>query len=134
MKVLYPACFYAEDDGMYSVIIPDLGCATQGNDLVDAFYMAQDCISGWILSAIEDGEKIPKASDIKDIKADEYENGFVNLVFADIDLYAESYGEQPVRRSFDIPQWLDQIAKDECIDLQELLKQALRKKIDEQYE
>ena len=31
MKLIYPACFYKEDDGGYSVDIPDLlGCRSDG--------------------------------------------------------------------------------------------------------
>mgnify|MGYP003299439224 CR=1 FL=1 len=37
MKLVYPACFYKEEDGGYSVEIPDLlGCYTQGNTLEEA--------------------------------------------------------------------------------------------------
>ena len=37
MKYVYPACFYKEDDGRYSVEVPDFPLATTfGDDLADA--------------------------------------------------------------------------------------------------
>ena len=43
MCYIYPAVFYREADGRYSVIFPDLNdLATYGNDFADAFAMAQE--------------------------------------------------------------------------------------------
>lgn len=43
MKLVYPACFYKEVDGGYSVDIPDLlGCCTQGDSLEEAISQAED--------------------------------------------------------------------------------------------
>ena len=96
MKLVYPACFYSDKDG-FTVIIPDLkGCVTEGKDFADAYEMAVDAASGWILTSLEDGEEVPKASYQNDIKANEYENGFVNLIVLDMDSYAEKYGEKAV--------------------------------------
>ena len=76
MKLVYPACFYKEDDGGYSVVVPDLkGCCTQGDTLEDAIEMAQDAALGWLLLAVEDNETIPQASDISDVQL-EFPNGF----------------------------------------------------------
>ena len=37
MKIVYPACFYKEDDGGFSVQFPDLlGCCTQGDTIEEA--------------------------------------------------------------------------------------------------
>lgn len=43
--------------------IPTLGIVTQGNDPEEAFWMAQDAITGWIEIAIEDGLDIPVESE-----------------------------------------------------------------------
>ena len=43
MCYIYPAVFYREADGRYSVIFPDLNdLATYGNDFADAFTMAHE--------------------------------------------------------------------------------------------
>ena len=92
MKLVYPACFYEEKDGGYSVEIPDLlGCCTQGENLEEAIQMAQDVALGWLLTAVENNEEIAKASNIKDIKL-ENENGFVTLLLLDLGAYTQKYG------------------------------------------
>ena len=60
MKLVYPACFYEEKEGGYSVEIPDLlGCCTQADTLEEAIEMAEDAALGWILTSIENEEEIP---------------------------------------------------------------------------
>ncbi|MCL1995103.1 MAG: type II toxin-antitoxin system HicB family antitoxin [Defluviitaleaceae bacterium] len=101
MKLAYPVCFYKEETG-YSAIIPDLGCATHGENLPHATEMAIDAASGWILTAIEDGEDIPMPSDISNVKL-EYENGFINVVLLDIGEYALKYGDKSAKKNVTIP-------------------------------
>ncbi len=53
MKLVYPACFYEEEDEGFSVEIPDLlGCCTQGENLEEAIQMAQDAALGRLLTAV----------------------------------------------------------------------------------
>ena len=81
MKLVYPVCFYPCEEGGFAVIIPDLpGCVTEGDSLSEAMDMAVDAASGWLLCSVENNEQIPQSSDIKNIIADEYENGFVSLI------------------------------------------------------
>ena len=84
MRFAYPACFYKEEDGRYSVEIPDLNLATFGDDIPDAMYMASDAVTGRLLLMLKDGETIPRASDQKDITPDD-ETGFVSLVYIDLE-------------------------------------------------
>ena len=75
MKLVYPVCFYEEEDDGYSIDVPDLpGCVTKGNNLSHALEMAVDAASGWILTTLEEGKKIPNPSNITDITL-EYDNG-----------------------------------------------------------
>ena len=92
MKLVYPACFYKEEIG-YSVEVPDLkGCITQADTLEEAIEMAQDAALGWILTAIEDNEEIPKASNIENVKMEE--EGFISLLLLDVDKYSKKYGSK----------------------------------------
>jgi len=51
MKLVYPACFYPEENGQFSVNFPDLqGCCTFGDTFAEAIEMAIDAASGWILT------------------------------------------------------------------------------------
>lgn len=130
MKLVYPACMYEEDDGSYSVEIPDLkGCCTQGNTLQEALEMAQDAALGWILTSIEDDEEIPQASKIEDIKL-ENENGFKTLLLLDIDQYTQKYGsKQSVKKTLTIPSWLNKRAEKIGVNFSQTLQDALLNKI-----
>ncbi|MCL2047120.1 MAG: type II toxin-antitoxin system HicB family antitoxin [Defluviitaleaceae bacterium] len=87
MKYIYPACFYHEENGQYSVIFEDLGgIATYGNDLQDAFSMAEDLLCTWILECKKDKEALPAPSSIKELTPSD-KNAFYNLISADIDSY-----------------------------------------------
>ena len=51
MLSIYPAIFYEEKEGGYSVIFPDLNhLATCGDTLNEAMAMAVDCLAGYIYS------------------------------------------------------------------------------------
>ena len=126
MKLVYPACFYEEKDGDYSVEIPDLlGCCTQGENLEEAIQMAQDAALGWLLTAVENNEEIPKASNIKDIKL-ENENGFVTLLLLDLGAYTQKYGtRKSVKKTLSIPVWLNERAERLKINFSQTLQDAL---------
>lgn len=130
MKLVYPACMYEEDDGGYSVEVPDLkGCCTQGNTLQEALEMAQDAALGWILTSIEDNEEIPQASKIEDIEL-ENQNGFKTLLLLDIDQYTQKYGsKQSVKKTLTIPSWLNKRAEKIGINFSQTLQDALLSKI-----
>lgn len=130
MKLVYPAYFspLEESDG-YCVTFPDLpGCVTQGDNLSDAFEMAEDAAAGWLLDELEDGNNLPEPSKLADIKI-EYEGDFVNLIVLDMDLYAEKYGEKAVRKNCTIPAWLNTAAERNNINFSSLLQNALIEKL-----
>ena len=130
MKLVYPACFYPDESGAYTVVVPDLqGCVTQGNDFANALEMAVDAASGWVLTALEDGEDIPNASEQKNVVADEHENGFVNLIVLDMDSYTEKYGDKAIRKNCTIPAWLNTRAEKENINFSAVLQDALQEKL-----
>lgn len=45
---IYPAIFHREEDGQFSVVFPDLGCATCGETLENAFKMAKEALALWL--------------------------------------------------------------------------------------
>ena len=129
LKLIYPACFYPNENG-YTVDIPDLcGCVTEGKNFADAMDMAIDAASGWILDCIEEGEEIPKATmNRSDIKL-EYPDGVINYIVLDMDSYAEKYGSKSVRKNCTIPGWLNAAAERENINFSSVLQQALMEKL-----
>lgn len=130
MKLVYPACFYQEEDGSYSVELPDLkGCISQGDSLEEAIQMAEDAALGWLLTSVEDGEDLPKPSDIKNIKL-ENEEGFVSLLLLDLTSYSQKYSSRKsVKKTLTIPMWLNERAEKCGINFSKTLQDALLSKI-----
>ena len=111
----------------FCVIVPDLpGCISEGDSLTNAIAMGEDAASGWILGELEDGNKIPPASDIKDIHPDpEIGDGFVSLLSLDMDAYAAKYGSKSIRKNLTIPAWLNTFAEAERLNISKVLQDAL---------
>lgn len=130
MKLVYPACFYPCEEGGYTVVFPDLpGCITEGDTLSEAMDMAVEAASGWLLVSVEENSLIPKASDIKSVVPDEYENGFVSLISVDLDEHSKKCGNRSVKKTLTIPQWLNTIAEREGVNFSNVLQTALKEKL-----
>ncbi len=130
MKIVYPVCFYEEAEGGYSIDVPDLlGCCTQAESIEEALEMAQDAALGWITTAIEDGEDIPKPSKIEDIKL-ENENGFISLILLDLDKYMKlNSSKRAVKKTLTIPVWLNEKAEKIGVNFSQVLQEALLSKV-----
>ena len=128
MKYVYPACFYKEEDNRYSVEVPDFPLATFGDDLGDAMFMAIDAVAGRIHLMLKEGETLPHASDIKDVKPDS-DSGFVSMLCIDLDAMKSNPDEALVVKTLTIPSWLDQAAERKNINFSAALKDALLEKL-----
>lgn len=134
MVTAYPACFYKEKEGNYSVIFPDLNhLSTCGDTLDDALAMAMDCLAGYIYVAQKQGEQIPCPSSMEAIdlntEYDDYAEAFVNMVAVDVEEYAKTHFEQSVKKTLSIPKWLNDMAVAESVNFSQLLQEALKKKL-----
>ncbi|MDR2869937.1 MAG: type II toxin-antitoxin system HicB family antitoxin [Deferribacteraceae bacterium] len=125
MKLTYPAIFYKDEkNDAYAVEIPDLpGCATGGDTLADAIFMAIDAASGWVLDELEDGNPAPVASLPEDLNIEA--GSFVSMIALDIAAYAEKYGNKAVRKNLTIPAWLNTFAESEHINFSQVLQDSL---------
>ena len=137
MLSAYPACFIKEDVG-YSVIFPDLNhLATCGQTLDEAFTMAIDCLAGYLYNLEKDGDPIPAASPLNQIRlADilsdlELESceAFVNMVTVDVAEYAKAHFEKSVRKTLTIPAWLNTAALDQNINFSQVFQDALKARL-----
>ena len=135
MLSMYPAIFYQEKDGAFSVVFPDLNhLATDGEDLKEAMEMAIDCLAGYIFSAQQDGEELPPPTPIdkvdphcEDDDEDDYENVFVNYVSVDVEEYAAKHFEKAVKKTLTLPESLNEAAELLKINFSALLKERLLK-------
>lgn len=131
MLSMYPACFYKEFDGQYTVIFPDLNhLATCGSNLQEAMNMATDCLAGFLYEAKLSNEPLPAPSDLKAIDVNaEYENyaeAFVNIVSVDVDLYAKEHFTKAVKKTLTIPKWLNDAAIAKHLNFSKILQDALK--------
>lgn len=137
MLSTYPACFFQETDG-YSVIFPDLNwLATCGDTLEEAFFMATDCLAGYLYTCQREGETCPAPSsmDAFDLTAIAREleipdaQGFINMVSVDVAEYARLHFEKSVKKTLTIPAWLNNAALEQNINFSQVLQDALKQKL-----
>lgn len=129
MSYVYPAVFYPEDNGQYSVIFPDLNdLATFGDDLAEAIAMAEDALGLYIFTALRDHEKIPEPSPLHVIVKEE-ENAFVNLILVDMKEYVKKHGDKAVKKTLSIPTWLNTVCEESNINFSKVLQEALLEKV-----
>lgn len=151
MKVIYPVLFYEEKEGGYSAFVPDLSkalntnAATCGDTLEDIMYMAEDLIAGLILDEMQEGNKIPKPSKIEEVSFEELENDleiedwdyatkFKTYVVADMDAFAEKWGKELIKKTVNIPKWVNTRAEELNINFSKTLEEALVEKIYKDWE
>jgi len=110
MKYEYPAIFYAEKNGGYSVIFPDVeGAITQGENKSDAMINAEEALAE-ILIAYEDfqvgrGDKMTNKISAPTVpeKIPSDENGtFTALVKIDTDEYRKLFYPQPPKKAHEV--------------------------------
>lgn len=146
MKVIYPVLFYEEKEGGYSVFVPDLekalntNASTCGNTLEEAMTMAEDLIAGLVLDEMEEGNKIPPSSKIEDITFEELEarldienwdyiSKFKTYIAVDISSFAEKWGKELIKKTVNIPRWINTKAETLKINFSKTLEEALLQKI-----
>lgn len=141
MNVIYPVLFYEEKENGYSVFVPDFdNQATCGDNLEEAMHMAEDLIAGLVLDLMENGKKIPAASRIEDITFEElekelnfenwdYVSKFKTYISVDINAFAEKWGKELIKKTVNIPKWINTKAEEMKINFSKTLEEALLQKI-----
>lgn len=94
MSYIYPAIFYPEEDGRYSVIFPDLNdLATYGDDFADAFEMAKEVCSQYLFNSLREGIAIPESTPLEAVEKDE-NTAIVNLICVNLNEYDRTYSDK----------------------------------------
>ena len=140
MKVIYPVCIFQTNEE-FMAFVPDLDTNnTYGKTLEEAVYMAEDLIAGIVLDLIEKGEKIPVARKIEDISFEELEKDleienwdyiskFKTYIAVDISLFAQKWGKELIKKTVNIPKWVNTKAEEMKINFSKTLEEALVEKI-----
>lgn len=105
--------------------------------------MAEDLIAGIVLDEMEDGNKIPKPSKIQDTNFENFESKidiedwnyiskFKTYIAVDISEFAKKWGKELVKKTVNIPKWINTKAEELKINFSKTLEEALLKEIYEQ--
>lgn len=144
MFVIYPAIFVKEKEG-YSVLFPDFGGGTCGENLEDAYYMATDYLGMNLLDYYKENKKFPKATSLENVNVKLYikeifenekeveetvKNSFKSLVGLDFQKYLKDVNVKSIRKNVTIPSWLNEAAKRSNINFSKVLQEALERELE----
>ena len=125
---VYPAKFkyYEDSKGNYYVVefIDFPGCITQGNNLQEAFYMAQDALGLYLDEEID----FPNpTTDFSKINLEK--NEFINYVAIDMDEYRKKFNNKSMNKTLTLPVWLNTLSEKNNINFSQVLQEALKEKL-----
>lgn len=123
-KYIYPAIFRKEKDGAYSVSFPDVkGCYTCGDNLQEAFEMAEDALALMLYHLEQEKEVVSPPSDIHSLKTDD--NEFVSLVPCDTIEYQKMNNNKAVKKTLTVKEWINEAAMKRDINFSKILEKGL---------
>lgn len=125
MKLIYPAVFHEDSDGIW-VEFPDLqGCQSCGETIQEVLDGAKEALEGYCVALLEEKQKLPAASDIKKIKPGE--NAFVSLV--ETDLTTHFAKQKSVKKTLTIPAWMNDYAVENGLNCSVILQEGIMEKM-----
>ena len=129
-KYVYPAIFEPDNEmGGYCVYFPDFenssyGIATQGNDFIEAMYMAEDALCLALYDMEKKGVEIPKASKTNDIKTKP--DNIVNLIACDTRFYKNYFESKSVKVNVTLPLWLKEEGEKKHVNFSQILQSGVK--------
>ncbi|MCL2078908.1 MAG: type II toxin-antitoxin system HicB family antitoxin [Oscillospiraceae bacterium] len=127
MKYVYTAIFNLEPGTKetYNVTFPDLqGCHTFGENLNDAIEMAQDALCLMLYHMEQKNSPIPAATPPSKVKVTGED--FVTVISVDTEFYHRFYSNKLVKKTLNIPMWLNERAIQEDVNFSGILQDALK--------
>ena len=89
--------------------------------------MGIEAASGWILTEIEEGNTVPKASEPRKIKLLD-DKSFINMLILDMDSYSEKYSSKCIRKNITLPKWVNTLAEKNNVNFSQLLQNTIVEK------
>jgi predicted RNase H-like HicB family nuclease len=126
-KQVYPVVLTPEKDGGYSAYLPDFEKNTQGEDLADVLYMAQDALEMMGVYWQDEGKAVPKPSSIDAIKVKAGE--IKTLIPVDFDAYRRKTEKRVIKKTLTLPSWLNVKAENAGINFSSVLQEALKERL-----
>ena len=129
MKQVYPIILHPEEEGGFSVSIPDLQIGTQGESVAECIDMARDAIGLWGICEQDEGRSIPVPSRLI---PDHAQEELVTLVDIDFDAYRRAHDMRTIRKNVTIPSYLNDLAERAGLNFSQVLQEGLRQKLNVQ--
>lgn len=126
-KLFYPAIFHTAEEGGFWVSFPDIPeCLTEGDDMQAAYEMAVEALGIALVGRKEDGEEIPKPTEVNQISVGD---GVLVIVEFDMLEYQKKHNSRAVKKTLSIPEWLNEEAMAKGINFSQVLQEALMAKL-----
>lgn len=124
----FPAVLTYEDDHEIAVTFPDLpGCATSGENDLDALLMAQEALGGHLWCMEDEGMEIPAPTPLRDVSHEANEQAILVRVYMPSIRLAEE--NRSVNRTVTLPAWLNAAALERGINFSQVLQEALKAQV-----
>lgn len=123
-RYFYPAIFTYEPGQEIAVVFPDLDCATSGVDDDDALVSARELLGCVLYGMEEDGEELPKPSELAKIETEENERTVLIDVF--MPTIRQAQNNKSVNRTVTLPAWLNAKALEYDINFSQTLQDAIK--------
>lgn len=105
----------------YFVEIPDLDGVTEGQSIADAIKMAKDYIGTYSLE-----NSLPKSNtNLPSVQGD----AIATLVTVNVSEYKRKHDNKVVKKTITIPNYLNELGKENNINFSEVMTAALKKKL-----
>jgi len=125
MKYVYPAIFEPSDDGGYAIFFPDIKRGgTQGDTISECIEMAEDFLCLALYDMEEKNCAIPDASDINKIES--VDGSIATLISVDTEVYRRYFENKLVKKTLNIPSWLNEQAEKANVNFSKTLQSALK--------
>lgn len=125
-KLIYPIILHPEEEGGYSVNVPDLDIGTQGETIAECIDMARDAIGLWGICEQDEHRPIPEPSNLAPTHE---ESDILTLVDVDFDAYRRANDLRTVRKNVTLPSWLCYLAEEAGVNFSQVLQEGLKTRL-----
>ncbi|HIU78708.1 MAG TPA: type II toxin-antitoxin system HicB family antitoxin [Candidatus Avilachnospira avicola] len=127
-RLFYPAVFHSAEEGGFWITFPDFPeCMTQGDDMAEAYRMAEDALGLAIEDRLSERAELPEPTPFSslDVRGGEY----LIVISFDMQLYNRLHNSKAVKKTLSIPEWLNEESMAMGINFSQTLQEALLNKL-----
>ena len=128
-EYIFTGYFTKHDEDDFEVSFYDFDhIVTYGENLEEAFVMAEDALKLELFDLYEDNKDIPEPTTFNNVTLSENKIPF--MVKVSLKETIKQYDNKSVKKTLTIPSWLNKEAERNNINFSKVLQEALRQKLD----